>query len=1170
MSEKMKGQSVEMPESVQTEDDKERLSRLQGELLKYLGLDFGRRKLIDLSKAQAFVNSNPELLELSQTQEFKKRLSHIVSESPEFVSQVGRIFSYSPADIEDVFFYSVTAFSFIIEENLEKVVKKFGLSQAFTDRVTDESIIMGLTQANFSMNLSYGMKRLAALGNQERVGGIIKTAITRQMQRGDFISFGGWFPNVHEKFATVFDVDSFVKSPEMKVATIKRLREPLIAGNFSDIEAWIEFADLSRSDVVSLDEAAHYIDTLFYAELPTELENGDDPFWGFRDTRKYFHNLEKVMQLFSLPDDFYDTNVFQKAIVGALDMENWGPFRNCDKVDIKPLIKKYHVRTAILESPRFKEALIKKVCTLIKIDDATGLTRAQKTLENFNVLKLSDPEFRDPLAKVIVSLIEQRANLKTDSAVIVKKIEELLTIACVSNEEKTEIGIRACLSDITTSRGRYVSEIQKVLGIKNSLTLPEYISAAEGVLTEALNTFTVGGISNLHVSDQFLSKPEIRESALRALTFCIQNSQWVSVRELKDVFGFEDNVIIEISLNRINGRLIIAKATRETNDNDEAEEDDGDMEDFIFSLKLVAPSLTAEHIRKSNPKIQNYIDVLQDRFPFIGVEKLQSLEFCVFLVETVNNFAQVISALEKSPFLVRAMDGNPRFAIKLLRQYPKLDKLSQENITLLYELKSKAASADLPSESVREEINRKLIGYKNNPKVAEAYSNEGIEMGSWLNFPLETEFNLTASSELVSAAAISKNAERLSSSYGKFLDNMRSGIEEYKDNLATARLPSVDFAELDERIAKMRVRKAELELSGDQKSSTGIQKGIDNLERQKTNDKGVSVLLKMTSEFSKAEQKLAAFSNTFEELKKAEALLKEFGEFSPGGEKGFPVFDIAFGDLERAGKLPASLKGSTDVKPVEIIAEGNLYEKFFTQKAKVNELKKACHESMNQFMGGFDSLTKWLARDLSKALGSERYSAIVQEARQNLGLDNDHIESDNRTMKSFFDEHRELSLDGRPMKISLWNRDPDVDLYLGNYTDCCIRIDSDYHGSECVISDYLTDLGVQVLVVSDEKEEKPVLAAWLWIGKEESTGEVSLVIDNIEANTDYTIQFGKAIEDKLREYIRLYTEALEVDSVVQGDQNNDLVVADLIVKRKYKKIGGYNRADGYYLEAEAA
>ena len=29
------------------------------------------------------------------------------------------------------------------------------------------------------------------------------------------------------------------------------------------------------------------------------------------------------------------------------------------------------------------------------------------------------------------------------------------------------------------------------------------------------------------------------------------------------------------------------------------------------------------------------------------------------------------------------------------------------------------------------------------------------------------------------------------------------------------------------------------------------------------------------------------------------------------------------------------------------------------------------------------------------------------------------------------------------MRIGLWSRDPDQDLYLGNYTSCCIRIDSE-------------------------------------------------------------------------------------------------------------------------------
>ena len=95
------------------------------------------------------------------------------------------------------------------------------------------------------------------------------------------------------------------------------------------------------------------------------------------------------------------------------------------------------------------------------------------------------------------------------------------------------------------------------------------------------------------------------------------------------------------------------------------------------------------------------------------------------------------------------------------------------------------------------------------------------------------------------------------------------------------------------------------------------------------------------------------------------------------------------------------------------------------------------------------------------------------------------------------------------MKISLWSRNPDVDLYLGNYTNCCIRIDSDHMGEESTIADYMTDLGIQVVVISDEKKRTPVVAAWCWTGQIDD-GEVSFVIDNIDPV--YTL--GKIAQDR--------------------------------------------------------
>ncbi len=120
-------------------------------------------------------------------------------------------------------------------------------------------------------------------------------------------------------------------------------------------------------------------------------------------------------------------------------------------------------------------------------------------------------------------------------------------------------------------------------------------------------------------------------------------------------------------------------------------------------------------------------------------------------------------------------------------------------------------------------------------------------------------------------------------------------------------------------------------------------------------------------------------------------------------------------------------------------------------------------------------------------------------------------------------------------------------------------------GKESTIADYLTDLGMQIVEVYDEKTDEPVVAAWLFIGEDEG-GNPAIVIDNIEANTDYSIKHRNQLEDNLLAYITEYAKTVGLSEIVQGESNNDLKVAEM--DGEYSKVGGYNRSGGYYLEAE--
>ena len=136
---------------------------------------------------------------------------------------------------------------------------------------------------------------------------------------------------------------------------------------------------------------------------------------------------------------------------------------------------------------------------------------------------------------------------------------------------------------------------------------------------------------------------------------------------------------------------------------------------------------------------------------------------------------------------------------------------------------------------------------------------------------------------------------------------------------------------------------------------------------------------------------------------------------------------------------------------------------------------------------------------------------------------------------------------------------------MGNYTDCCIRIDSEHMGSESTIADYITDLGMQVVAIYDEKKKIPVAAAWAWIGMDDED-EISFVVDNVEANTQYSSKYRGQMQTALKAYLESFAKAIGVPKIMQGKANNDLVVGSM--DSAYFKVGGYNRASGYFLEGE--
>jgi hypothetical protein len=139
------------------------------------------------------------------------------------------------------------------------------------------------------------------------------------------------------------------------------------------------------------------------------------------------------------------------------------------------------------------------------------------------------------------------------------------------------------------------------------------------------------------------------------------------------------------------------------------------------------------------------------------------------------------------------------------------------------------------------------------------------------------------------------------------------------------------------------------------------------------------------------------------------------------------------------------------------------------------------------------------------------------------------------------------------------SRDLVNDVFDGNNTVCCLSVDNKVHPDGIPLLDYMLDSGMHVLQLGEIKgSNRPKYCAWLWIGKHTKTGEVALVIDNVEGAPDFAASYRKEIRDVIvRRSKELATKA-GIPKVVLGVLNNDIPMDGLEkVEGTYEKLGGF-------------
>lgn len=798
-----------------------------------------------------------------------------------------------------------------------------------------------------------------------------------------------------------------------------------------------------------------------------------------------------------------------------------------------------------------------------------------------------------------------------------------------SRAEVQQAGIK--LFGKTLGKGSY-TEIDDAEKIKNTFHLSEEAvqHAAEDAFTRCLNDENAGAGGELRIkhgfslSDKLLSTPEAQQAAQRRMEVCLTNGSLRDALELKDWFSLPEKVLSlpEIqeaamrgfidSINNgenfdINGAIKVKDEFHLPEGAVQGAVADaivgcllsGDEESISEALELknkfslpedvigraaregfikcladgrigsaldirdeFAVSVASEEILKEFPDVKELIDKIDKVSPGLSHQVEKSQDTLISLFQFRGNPEQLLQTIEQCPFLIDAVSENPRMGSKLLVKFPQLDQLSQENITTLFQFKREIMGQDssksfnrlsgtnreLPKQTNHETPNldpeslefrklmqEKLKSYKNNPDVLKEAKDNGIDIEQWLNYSDTSYFQLESGAGMAFSETVATPLERIKETIDSYSNRIKEVLSQYRTELSTVRINLEDPKEMQEKINVMQTELEKAKAEGNERKAQGIQKGIDNLNVRMGESKTVSLWDKLMGD-------IQAFQGLKNDVLSSQERLIET-------EKQFE---------EKASAKTPSGKEIQDLKQ------------------KMTKLKEELRAKFGILEGRIENFQNNLPELLSPALGKDRIDALVQEIKTGLEEQFNHYDTDRSTLANLFSERTDREkekMEGQPMSIFVWARNPDTDLYQANYSPCCISIESGCasNHAESAIADYNIDLGIQIVNIWDETKNEPVTAAWCWLGKD-GKGNAVLVVDNIESNPMYSINYPEQLTRELFAFLEKYAKSVGAQKLVLGKDNNDLPTGGEIAKLQddtatYEKIGGYHRDDGYYLEA---
>lgn len=742
---------------------------------------------------------------------------------------------------------------------------------------------------------------------------------------------------------------------------------------------------------------------------------------------------------------------------------------------------------------------------------------------------------KKPLQDAIVNGLVRFLGENVDPWDILQLLKRNLFLEVGFKNSKVQRIIASRLLDIfdsatPDSSEEVIKKVRKIvleLPVDGVLSSGEYQSAATSFLAKRLSPYVYGtDVSQFHSQvGELLHSLALPRSVLTTPEIQGYFQEYMKRVVALGHFQYVLYVIRDYQVEPDDGRSII----REMFLRDKSQEE---IEEMAVHMRL-SPRDFLELLPDT---YQPAIATLRAKYPALIEQAQRSIDTVFVIFALGADIDIVLETLEKESFLAEALTQNPRFGSKLVLKFPSFDEVAQDKIRTLFGCKKTVSESDPDidpkSSAFRLGVQDQLLPLWRNQEILEIMKKQGVDTEVWLTYDETEDFILGGKDVTPLCERIATPVGRLGQAVGTFGYHIKEALLSVRDDLKKIQVESKKSIQIKEEISVLSAKINEIKTSGDEARAARMEKGLAMMQKELVTMKPVDLWSQVVDELA--------------------GVLKMRDGLTLGGQK--------LADAEQKYNDAPSEKGFS---PQSLVV---LKDNFSKAREGFRSLVSKLERRLGSFRSGLP--------DLLQPLGAEKVVGVIKEIEARLAEQLIHINSDFGTLNSLFRDTQEQSggkLEKLHMSISVWARNPDVDLYQGNYSPCCVCIDSAYHSETSPIADYTTDLGIQIVNITDEVKGEPVVAAWCWVGG--SKKGTALVVDNIEANTLFSTAHPTELREKLFSYLIDYAKALGVDRLVLGKANNDIPTASELTKLPddeftYKKIGGCNGRDEYYLEAE--